>query len=239
MIPQERELVANLFDRLAALEAQPRDSEAEQLIKEGLRRAPNAVYALVQSVLVQDEALRRADARIRELEGEEVQGEADREPRSFLDNMRDALLGERRPERGAVPEAPASTRPMGVPPQFGTRMSAPGEPPPSAPTQDAPSRGGSFLGTAAAAAAGAIGGALLLDGIRSMLGGQQQGPFAGTFDRIAGEPRAPWGDSGSAQTAGLAGARDEPASLFDASADANDADFDDDLGDFDGGSEDV
>ena len=68
MTPEERDLVTELFDRLAALEDAPRDSEAERLIKDGLRQAPNAPYALVQTVLVQDEALKRADARIRELE---------------------------------------------------------------------------------------------------------------------------------------------------------------------------
>ena len=35
---------------------------------QGLRTAPNAVYALVQTALVQDEALKRAHDRIQELE---------------------------------------------------------------------------------------------------------------------------------------------------------------------------
>ena len=64
MTPQERELVTELFDRLATLENTPRDPEAERGIMDGLQRAPNAVYALVQTALVQDE-----DARIRDLEG--------------------------------------------------------------------------------------------------------------------------------------------------------------------------
>ena len=52
MTPQEQQLVADLFDRLASLEGQRRDPDAERLIREGLGRAPNSVYALVQSVLV-------------------------------------------------------------------------------------------------------------------------------------------------------------------------------------------
>ena len=71
MTPQERQLVDELFDRLARLENAPRDGEAERAISEGLARAPHAIYPLVQTVLVQDEALRRADARIRELTGED------------------------------------------------------------------------------------------------------------------------------------------------------------------------
>ncbi|HEY0236212.1 MAG TPA: DUF2076 domain-containing protein, partial [Afipia sp.] len=57
MNPQERQMVDELFDRLAKLETAPRDTDAESAIMAGLRRAPNAVYALVQTVLVQDEAL--------------------------------------------------------------------------------------------------------------------------------------------------------------------------------------
>ena len=51
-----------LFDRLATLENAPRDPEAERVIADGLRSAPHAPYALVQTALVQDEALKRADA---------------------------------------------------------------------------------------------------------------------------------------------------------------------------------
>src|ERR1051326_6696009 len=68
MTPQERQLVDELFDRLAQLENAPRDPDAERAIIDGLRRSPTATYALVQTVLVQDEALKRANARIQELE---------------------------------------------------------------------------------------------------------------------------------------------------------------------------
>jgi len=62
MTPQERQLVEDLFGRLAQLEKVPRDADAERVIAEGVRGAPNAIYPLVQTVLVQDEALKRADA---------------------------------------------------------------------------------------------------------------------------------------------------------------------------------
>ena len=92
MTPQERQLVADLFERLAALETDTRDPEAEQLIREGLAKAPHAIYPLVQSVLVQDEALKQADARIQELEAA-LGGTPAGEQRGFLDNMRDAMFG--------------------------------------------------------------------------------------------------------------------------------------------------
>src|SRR5690606_37070291 len=68
MTPQERQRVAQLFERLAQLENSPRERDAEQLIAEGLRYAPNSPYAMVQTILIQEEALERANERIRELE---------------------------------------------------------------------------------------------------------------------------------------------------------------------------
>src|ERR1700674_2592352 len=92
MTPEERNLVIELFDRLATLEDAGRDPEAERLIKDGLRQAPNAPYALVQTVLVQDEALKRANGRIRELE---EGGETPAPDTSFLGRRRDSVLGSR------------------------------------------------------------------------------------------------------------------------------------------------
>jgi uncharacterized protein len=60
MTPQEQALVNELFDRLAKLESSSRDRDAERLIADGMRQAPHAVYALVQTALVQDEALKLA-----------------------------------------------------------------------------------------------------------------------------------------------------------------------------------
>jgi len=207
MTPQERQMVADLFDRLASLEGERRDADAERVIREGLGRAPNAVYALVQSVLVQDEALKRANARIEELEhaagGQPAQGGG------FLDSMRNVLTGRGgsvpsvRPAGqgssgqgssgvwGPRPDAP----PPGYPPQGYQQQ--PGYPPPGYP--QAPmggsmmgGHGGSFLGTAAATVAGVVGGAMLLNGIRSAFGGGGGNQaFGGGF----GPSPSPWGGS--------------------------------------------
>src|SRR5262249_40039010 len=103
MTPQERQMVADLFDRLASLEGERRDPDAEGAIREGLGRAPNAVYALGQSVLVQDEALKRANTRIEELE--RAAGSQPAQGGGFLDSMRNVLTG----RGGSVP----SVRPGG------------------------------------------------------------------------------------------------------------------------------
>jgi uncharacterized protein len=252
MTPQERQLVADLFERLAKLENEPRDAEAEQVIREGLAKAPHAIYALVQSVLVQDEALKQADAYIRELEG--YPAETEQKPRGFLDNMRDAVFGREEP-RGSVPSVGRAGEPMGVPPQYRTGMGpggmAPGGMPPGQMEPAPGGRGGSFLGTAAAAAAGAIGGSLLLDSFRGMLGGGHA--KAGAFDDASGS-RTPWGGSERggelSREAGLddvgrgggrqglfddqqSGAGYDTAGLYGDDADFEEGDFEGDFGDGD------
>ncbi|MBI4273459.1 MAG: DUF2076 domain-containing protein [Rhizobiales bacterium] len=170
MTPTEREMVADLFDRLAKLEKTERDPQAERAIADGLAHAPNAIYPLVQTVLVQDQALKNADARIRELEA--ALGEAPREG-GFLDNMRNTMFGRRDEPRGSVPTVRAGVAPA------------------TAGVQSPPERSsgtGSFLGTAAAAAVGVIGGALLLDSIRSMATGRQ----AALNDQDSAGGRSPW-----------------------------------------------
>ena len=109
MTPQERQLIDDLFGRLERLETAPRDAEAESAIMAGLRRAPNAVYALVQTALLQDEALKHAAERIKQLEA----GETPQNQGSFLDSLRGSLFGENTnttASRGSVPNVPPSGR---------------------------------------------------------------------------------------------------------------------------------
>jgi len=112
MTPQEQGLLEELFDRLAHLENSPRDPEAERLIGGGLLRASHAVYALVQTALIQDEALKRANARIEELQAQLGGSEQVRQQGSFLDGMREAVLGKRE-SHGSVPtvRSPATESP--------------------------------------------------------------------------------------------------------------------------------
>lgn len=240
MTPQERQLVDDLFDRLASLESAPRNGDAERVIADGLARAPHAVYPLVQTVLLQDEALKRANARIHELEG----AGAPEESRGFLDSMREQLFGRDDARRGSVPAVPASKWGSGqAAASFGT------QPLGSQPQPE--QRGGpSFLGTAAAAAAGVIGGSMLLHGIQSLMGGSQAAAFGspmGSQDR-----QTPWGTddasrSDMAREAGLndignsggGGREAQRAGLFDDNTrdtdDSGDDDFDvADSGDFGG-----
>jgi hypothetical protein len=242
MTPQERQLVEDLFDRLERLENAPRDAEAERAMAEGLARAPNAIYPLVQTVLVQDEALKRADARIRELSGEEPDAS---KIEGFLDSMRQALTG--RSGTASVP----SVRPGTPDPRWNSGNIAPNAY--AAPAQNSGFGGGSFLGTAAASAAGVIGGALLLNSISSMFG--HHGASA-----LASVP--PGGSAWDNNASGSDMARDagvndigrgteadaRPAGLFDNYDSADSAELVDDLdgdissdfgGDFGGGGDDA
>ena len=231
MTPQERMLVSDLFDKLARLESTPRDGDAERTIADGLARAPNAIYPLVQTVLVQDEALKRADARIRELTGED---EAPHQGGGFLDSMREALTGGS--ARGSVPTVRAGA-PGGPDPRWNTGGAYAPAPQPAAQSYGG---GGSFLGTAAASAAGIIGGALLLNSISSMFG-HHGGGFGGG-SAFGGDTQAsPWsgGESNSdlARDAGLNDVgSDRSAGLLDNDNDVS-TDVADlgDSGDFGGG----
>ncbi|MCP1839294.1 hypothetical protein ACVIHI_007792 [Bradyrhizobium sp. USDA 4524] len=232
MTPQERQLIDDLFDRLAKLENAPRDGEAMSAIMQGLRSAPNAVYALVQTALVQDEALKRAHDRIQELEAAVGQQQgAQQQGGGFLDSMRDAIFGGQGQQHGSVPPVRApdmggrdpGSRPVWNSGQamqqagggYGQPYGQPAQPygqgyggpqPPA--LGGAPGGGGgSFLGTAAAAAAGVVGGGLLLSSIRGMMGGGSHQSLADSGS-LGGGSR-PWGgDQSSSDLARDAGVND-------------------------------
>jgi hypothetical protein len=155
MQSQERDLIAGLFGRLQPFESQPRDPEAEALIKDFVARQPASPYLFVQTVLVQEQALKAAQERIAELEA----------------------------QAGA---APAAAGFLGSAPKIGpwgsqAQAAAPQAPVPStrSPLQAALApqpAGGGFLRTAMVTAAGVAGGALLFEGIRSLMG-SNPGPF--------------------------------------------------------------
>ena len=275
MTPQERQLVDDLFDRLAKVESAPRDPDAIAAMQEGLRKAPNAIYVLVQTVLLQDEALKRANARIQELE--QAHTPEQQQSGGFLDSMRDTIFGKE--QRGSVPNVPppAPSRPVwnsgqvlqqsqggghydqgpygqGGPGGYGQQGYGQGG-------FGAPPFGGggsSFLGTAAATAAGMVGGSLLLNSIRGMMGGGHHQAFGDT--NITNEGSAsPWSNQADSSLSRDAGINDVGRSdnasrsgMFDQAAidhqqdadqdqdddqDAMDLDSDDFGGGNDGGSD--
>src|ERR1700731_1452365 len=88
MTPQERDLVTALLDRLKQYGTQPKDPEADALIRRAVAEQPDAPYYLAQTVLIQDMALRNAESRIAELERQLAEAKAapapQQQPASFL-----------------------------------------------------------------------------------------------------------------------------------------------------------
>jgi uncharacterized protein len=228
MTPQERQLVEDLFDRLSKTESAQRDPDAVAAIAQGLRSAPNAIYPLVQTVLLQDEALRHADGRIQQLEEQLQNAPQQGQSGGFLDSMRGAIFGQgqgsgsvpnvRPPEIGNRPvwNSGQVLQQTGQSGQYdqGGHQGGYGQPYGG---QQAPmgggmmgggmmggSGGGSFLGTAAAAAAGVVGGSLLLNSFRGMMGGSHQS-FG---DTAASGNRSPWSDQSNSSLARDAGVND-------------------------------
>ena len=111
MTPQERQMLAELFERVRSLAGNPRDGEAEAVIAEAAREQPYALYVLAQTALLQREALDAAAQRIQELEAR-LTPEANAP--SFLGDLGHSLLGAEQPPAhppvgawGAPPVAPA------------------------------------------------------------------------------------------------------------------------------------
>ncbi len=68
MNQQESDLINGLFDRLRQVENQPRDPQAEALIKDRLAKQPAAAYALAQSVIVQEQVMTGLQQQVEDLQ---------------------------------------------------------------------------------------------------------------------------------------------------------------------------
>ena len=151
MTPQERDLLTNLVSRLRQAPAQEIDGEAEAMINDLVDEKPDTPYVLAQTVLIQDFALHQAQDRIADLE-RQLKGQAPKKSGSFLG----AIFGNSEPP----PQRPQQYQQQTYAPQPGY---APQGGPWGAPAQP------SFLSSAATTAVGIAGGALLFQGIESLL----------------------------------------------------------------------
>jgi hypothetical protein len=167
MTPQEKDLIAQLIGRLPSGN-EPKDAEADALIRDGVRQKPDAPYFLVQTVLIQEMALAQAQSRIQELERQLATAQApqQQQPTSFLGRALHGTAPSPGPWGPAAAPAPSSSNSVWT--QSG---GAPTVPPIQAGSPTPWGGGGSgFLRQAAMTAAGVAGGALLFQGIQSMFG---------------------------------------------------------------------
>lgn len=209
MTPDEKRLIDGLFERMRGYELPEKDREAEALINQSVRSIPDAPYMLVQSVLVQEQALEAANDRVQELEARvRALEEGGARPKESSGGFLGGLLG-----GGA---RPAHGRAMSVP-AIGSRATAQSAWGASAgqshaqPQAQTPPQGGGFLRTAMATAAGVAGGMLLAEGIRNMMGGSSAAQ--------AGTPAAS-GEAGGRQEAAHEGSGEGAPSQQDASYDS-------------------
>ena len=173
MQADERQLITDLFERMRSFGPVEKDRDAEALIVQQARQNPDAGYMLVQSVLVQEQALAQQQARIEELEAQvrqlqQTQSRAAPQPAqssgggSFLGGLfggnRSANVpasGRSAPAPAASPWGNANARPMAAQPM----------------AQGAPAQGGGFMRSAMATAAGVAGGMLAANAISGMMRG--------------------------------------------------------------------
>ena len=176
MTPQEQQLLQELFQRLGQTQGQAKDGQAEAVVRQGLAAVPDAAYWLAQRTLLLEQALQQAQQQIGQLQQQVQQGQGQAGAGSFLSGGLGTQFG-RAPERpvddgGYAPAAPQQA------PNWRERWFGAGAAPraaaPQAYAQPA-AAGSSFLGNAAAAAAGVAGGMFLFNGLENLMGNHHGG----------------------------------------------------------------
>ena len=152
---EDRSAIEGLFERIAnvARSSGPRDEEAEDLIRQRIREAPESTYYMAQTLLMQEHALRAAEQRIAELEEGAGTSGVGASGRGVFEGDRQA--GMRNPPSCAPrgPWGPRENHDRADEDRYGGR------------------RGGGFLAGAAQTALGVTGGVLLGSAIAGMLTG--------------------------------------------------------------------
>ena len=208
--PEERHAITDLFDRMRETGLQEKDSEAEALINQLIRRHPDSAYMLVQSVLIQEQQFEEYEQYMDDLEARNKELEAQLAgnsrpasggflggarrasappPRDNYDDQRGgsgippigSRTGPGRYDQQAAPEQPW----RGREPSYASSSGRPSAPPPQQAQQGG---GGGFLRTAAAMAAGVAGGALLSNTLGGMFGGNKGEAQAGEHGNSSSTP---------------------------------------------------
>ena len=202
MNDQERVLLQDFLQQLLRIRGIDKDTEADVMIAKAFAQQPDAPYLVVQRALLLEQALNAAKAEIAELRNQQVRGGSEQ---GFLSSANAWGRGpEQVPQRAALS---VSGRPIPADPA--------GAPAAPAPATMPRSSMGSFLGQAAATAAGVAGGAFLFQGLESLLGGRHDpsgfGEHAAQANLLRDGDVSPQDDAG----------------LEDISSDFDDNDFDD------------
>lgn len=197
MSPDERQMIADLFERMRSFGPVDKDRDADALILQLMRQTPDAGYKLVQSVLVQENALQGSEARIQDLEQQIAQLQADlaqsqqRPQQQSGGGFLGGIFGgkQQAPTPTSVPVTGRSAGFGNAQPQqqAGSPWARPAQPQQGyqqggyqQPMQaQAPAAGGGFMKSALTTAAGVAGGVLAAGAIRDMMSGGSSAHAAG------------------------------------------------------------
>ena len=194
MTPDERQLITDLFERMRSFGPVDKDRDADAQINQAVRATPDAAYKLVQSVLVQENAMQEAGNRIQDLEAQVADLQAalaqQQQPaKSSGGSFLGGIFGGSKPAapvQGSVPvsgrssgfgQAPqqAGSSPWGqqrqAPPQQMGGYAQPQQGYAQQPMQQQAPAGGGFMRSAMTTAAGVAGGMLAAGAIRDMMSG--------------------------------------------------------------------
>lgn len=168
MTPQEKQVLTDFLNQLVQVRGITKDPEAQAYIDAALARQPDAAYLLVQRTLLEQQALEAAKAEIGELRSQ-LQAQQPGTGASFLGGGNEwGRSAVRHSVSNVSPSAPGTYyNPAYEPVSARARSGFLG------------GAGGSFLGSAAATAAGVLGGAFLFQGIEHMLGQHHAASAAG------------------------------------------------------------
>lgn len=184
MTPEERQLIGDLFERMRSTGLDEKDREAEALINQSVRSTPDAAYKMVQSVLVQKNALQEAgyriedlEARVRELEDQLARSQPQQQASGgFLGGLFGGSKSQS--SQSSVPvtgQRYQQPQPQGGSPwgqqQRGAMQGGYGQPQQGGYGQQPPQQaaGGGFMRSAMTTAAGVAGGMLAAGAIRDMM----------------------------------------------------------------------
>src|SRR5258708_11065749 len=159
MNPREQEILENLLNQLVQVRGIKKVPQADEMSRRAVERQPEAVSLRVQKSLILEQALKQAKARIAELEQSEQS--------SFLGAGASSASAPES-QRPAPPERPQAG-------YSGSSAQLPSSPPQGAPMSPAGGTG-SFLGQAAATAAGVAGRAFLFEWLANIM--SSRGSFA-------------------------------------------------------------
>ncbi|WP_438766281.1 DUF2076 domain-containing protein [Kushneria sp. TE3] len=184
MARSEQEMIDGLFSRLKEAEAQTgeRDEQAQKRIDDHVNEQPGAPYYMAQTILVQEAAIKRLNARVEALEKQKSEK---RSSGGFLAGIFGAGQEDEKPAEQGRPSS-ASGRTAAAGPGQNWQTSGPASNAPGNAMRGGGTRGGGFLGGALQTAAGVAGGVMLGNMLMGMFGNHHGDAMADAIDDPVG-----------------------------------------------------